>query len=126
MVVFPISAMIFILSAVFANFANGDGKFWAPPYVGLVNNVTSIASLISLGLLFTIPSIAGAIKEALKAKPFVNAGPEGIVGAVTQPGALAWQIGQFWISHNQMGKIAKSIKAQQEGGGESHGATGAG
>lgn len=82
--VFPIAAAMFMLSAIFMKFANDASaaagalsrdttSVWTPPFVGLgpLNNTTSIMSIVSLGILFAIPTVAGSIKEALKAKPAV-------------------------------------------------------
>jgi hypothetical protein len=74
--VFPIAAALFMLSQVFQELSKTStppgtidtSRIWAPPFVGISTSTTAIASLISLGLLFAIPSIAGSVKEALKAK----------------------------------------------------------
>lgn len=74
--VFPIGGAMFMLSAVFTQFTRDPSalpqqSIWAPPYtsIGFVNNTTSIASIIALGILFAIPQVAGSVKESLKAKP---------------------------------------------------------
>jgi len=41
-----------------------------------------MGGVIGLGILFAIPSVAGSIKEALKAKPMVQAGPSAILGPI--------------------------------------------
>jgi hypothetical protein len=91
--VFPVAAVMFMLANVFAEFANKENvNIWLPPYTGLFSNTTAMSALISLGLLFTIPSIAGSIKEALKAKPAVNAGPSAIFGPVGSAGGQGFQL----------------------------------
>lgn len=71
--VFPIGAAMFMLSNVFTHFANEtNGTIWAPPFAPLSGNATQLSAIIALGILFAIPQAAGAIKEALKAKPLVN------------------------------------------------------
>ncbi len=69
--VFPVGAVMFMLSNVFTHFANDatGGKIWAPPYAPISGSSQQIASIVSLGVLFAIPTVAGSIKEALKAKP---------------------------------------------------------
>ena len=55
-----------------------------------------MAGIIGLGILFAIPSVAGSIKEALKAKPMVQAGPSAVIGpvggAVGQGMQVAYQL----------------------------------
>lgn len=71
LIVFPVGAVMFMLSNVFTHFANdaSGGSLWAPPYAPLSGSMQQVASLVSLGVLFAIPTVAGSIKEALKAKP---------------------------------------------------------
>ncbi len=69
--VFPIGGAMFMLADVFVHISNtGTGSMWSPPYSVITTNpsINQVASLISLGLLFAIPSVAGSVKEALKAK----------------------------------------------------------
>lgn len=92
--VFPVGGAMFMLSSIFTHFANnatapgtGDATaLWAPPYVSLATNMTSLSSLVSLGILFAIPQVAGSIKEALKAKP--------VIGMPNAGGGLA-NMGQY-------------------------------
>ncbi len=84
--VFPVGAAMFMLSNVFTHFANQTtGTIWAPPYAPLSGNATQLSAIIALGVLFAIPQAAGAIKEALKAKPVVGgSGPgNGMANAAT-------------------------------------------
>lgn len=76
--VFPIGGAMFMLSAIFTQFTRDPSvlpqqSIWTPPYtsIGFVNNTTSIASIVALGILFAIPQVAGSVKESLKAKPAV-------------------------------------------------------
>jgi hypothetical protein len=111
--VFPVGAAMFMLANVFVTFANSAGgeKLWTPPYMGLLNNTTAIGALIAIGILFTIPSIAGQIKEALKAKPVAGGGGGGAFGQVT---SSAMQIYQFWQSKEQMKSLSKLAGATQQ------------
>ena len=100
-VVFPVGAAIFMLANVFANLSNQSGSLWTPPFTPLFSaSVTSITALLSIAILFAIPSIAGGIKESLKAKPFVDAGVGGVVGAFGAPVNIAMQGFHFWQSHS--------------------------
>jgi hypothetical protein len=124
-VVFPIGAMIFMLSAIFANMANQNngglgmqGSLWTPPFTPLLgSNAGSIAALLALGVLFTIPTIAGSIKEALKPKPFISAGPESIVGGLSQPAGVAFQVYQFYHQMEQTKLLREAITKQKSDGG---------
>jgi len=116
LIVFPIGAGAFMLSAMFANMANNpNAQLWTPPFATLVPSSTrSIAALVAIGILFAIPTIAGGIKEALKAKPFLAAGPEGIVGSFGQPVNLAMQGYQMWVSHRSMEAFSKMAGGKTE------------
>jgi hypothetical protein len=104
LIVFPIGAVIFMLSGYFAALANsGGGALWVPPFTPLLgSNSGSISALISIGILFTIPTIAGQIKEALKPKPFLSSGVEGITGSLAHPAGLLMQGYQLVIAHRTM------------------------
>jgi len=109
-IAFPVGAAIFMLSAIFANISNqGGGSLWTPPYTPLVSSsVTAVSALVSISLLFTIPSIVGQIKEALKSKPFVSAGPGAIVapiGGVVQTGMST--LSQFYYGQQVLGGLFK-------------------
>jgi hypothetical protein len=108
--VFAVGATMFMLANVFATFANNPGqKLWTPPYMGLMSNVTSLGALIGLGILFSIPSIAGQIKEALKAKSVMGAGGggQGLVGF----GATAAQYGfQYWMGKRNLEAQTRSMQ----------------
>lgn len=90
--VFPITAAMLMIGTVltrfdptFPGFAGQTSKLWTPPLLS-GGGTSGILGLIGLGLLSTIPNIANSIKEALKAKPAVNAGPGTILGPAVQGG----------------------------------------
>ncbi len=110
--VFPIGSLMFMLSAVFIKFSDSQTAIWSPPFSSLFGyNLTSISSWIAMGIMFAIPSVTNSIQDMLKAKPLLSAGPEGMVGAISQPTMIGWQIGQFLMQHNQMAGLAKQIGA---------------
>ena len=82
-VVFPITAVLLLLGTVVSSMAYGQGKpLWTPP--GLSgSSADMISGIISLGFVFIIPSIAGAIKEALKAKPLMPSGTSSLFQPIT-------------------------------------------
>lgn len=84
--VFPVGGAMFMLSALFAQFAAADTAqgIWKPPFTVLGGNNIAVSSLLSLGILFAIPSVAGSIKEALKAKPVMPMMDFGGAGGATQ------------------------------------------
>lgn len=101
--VFPIGAVIFMLSNMFARISLLPGSLLALPYVMFgSSSVSQISALLAVGILFSIPSVAGGIRESLKAKPFVSAGPEGVVGALSQPANLIMQGYHMWTSHKTL------------------------
>jgi hypothetical protein len=106
--VFPIATTMFLLANVFANFANGQetgvatNQLWITPYTSFIHNTTSIAALIALGMIFTIPTIAGQVKEMLKAKAPIAAGPGAIIGPFGSAAGQAFQLGY-------QGSMIKSI-----------------
>lgn len=80
--VFPITAIFIMIGNIMTNYDTlSSQKLWGPPFLNPGGN-HGMAGIIGLGLLFTIPNIAGAVKEALKAKAVVNAGPSAIIGPV--------------------------------------------
>jgi hypothetical protein len=69
--VFPIAAVLFMLSSVFSTIAlKANGSMWAPPYLitGTTGNPGTIGALFAIGILMATPGICGSVKEALKAK----------------------------------------------------------
>ena len=113
LLIFPVATVIFMLASVFINLSNSTTQsIWAPPFTGLVNNSTSLGSLIALGLLFTIPSIGKSITDLLKAKPLVQGGGlGGVAGTFAGPTQIGMQLFQFWTSHNQMQQMQKIVGA---------------
>jgi hypothetical protein len=82
LIVFPITAGILMLSKILASeYSMFSGqRLWGAPMLN-PSGTEGLTGVIALGLLFTIPNIAGSIKEALKAKTPVQAGP----GAIFSP-----------------------------------------
>ncbi|MEK7212095.1 MAG: hypothetical protein AAB686_00265, partial [Patescibacteria group bacterium] len=79
LVVFPITALMLVLGSLLTSFT--DTQLWTPPLLsGWSGQGQGIVGIIGLGIIMSIPSIAGSIKEALKAKPAIPAGPGAIVG----------------------------------------------
>jgi hypothetical protein len=95
--VFPISAVMIMLAMMMATIAdnsNTAAAIWTPPLATLPGgSVRSISALFSIGLLATIPSIVASIKEAIKTKPFVNAGPGAILGPIGSGAGQLVQLG---------------------------------
>lgn len=121
LLVFPIGAAVFMLAAVFINFANqGAGSIWVPPFTSLVpSSGSAIGALLAIGILFALPNIANQVKEALKPKPFLSAGPETIIGQFAQPVSLALQGWNLWHSYNTTKILSERLPKEVTGGGSS-------
>jgi hypothetical protein len=101
--VFPAGAVMFLIANVFMNLSDSSTPLWHPPYTSLfVYNTTSTGTLVSLGILFAIPSVGKMIQDALKAKPSAIGGVEGIGGIFGAPIQTAMQAYQFYTSHETM------------------------
>jgi hypothetical protein len=98
--VFPVTAAILMIGTIFTRFDPAypglqglpAGKLWTPPLLS-GGGQTAIVGIIGLGLMFAIPGIANAIKEALKAKAAVNAGPGAIFGPIGSGAGQVMQLG---------------------------------
>lgn len=103
--VFPITAGMLLIGTVLTK--SNVNNIWTPPLLGAAGETTrGIVGLIGLGVLLTIPSVANAVKEALKTKG-APVGFGGAIGAVSTVGGLAVQYG--------MGKIQmRSLIQNQE------------
>ncbi len=119
LIAFPITVFMLILGNIlYQNF--GKGLLWVPPLlpqptnlpvVGQVGGVGGLAlSLITLGIILSIPTIVDSIKEALKAKAAVPGG----VGAVFGP--IGGGVGQLF----QYGYQASFIKSAFRSGPGGH------
>ncbi|MFC1646959.1 hypothetical protein ACFL1A_01615 [Patescibacteria group bacterium] len=127
--VFPVAGVMFMLANVFTEFATAEGlvgdAMWKAPYVGLINNNTAIASIVALGLIATIPTVCGSIKEKLKAAPLVNAGPGAIVGPMGQGAGQIFQLGyQGMFIKSALHKPPGSTPVQRQMGGGAEGIKG--
>lgn len=110
-IVFPIGAIMFMLSGVFIQISDTAANLWHPPFTGfLATNATSMGALLALGVLFSIPNVCGSIKEALKAKPFMEAGLGSVTGVLGQPMGVLMQLGQFAFSARNMQLMREQVK----------------
>lgn len=83
---FPITIIVFFMSTLISGSGN-IGKLWTPPGLGGSADGNTIAGLISLGLVMSIPSLVNGFKQVLKA-PAVPGG----VGAITAPFGSVYQV----------------------------------
>jgi len=90
LVVFPITAAMMLVGTMLTQ--ENAGRIWTPPLLSSEGS-KGITGLIGLGILMTIPSIAGGIKEALKAKAPVEAGLGAILGPIGGGAGQIMQIG---------------------------------
>lgn len=113
--VFPITSVMLLIGLILSAIASNSGtnNFWVPP--GLTGEQSGGASgIIGLGIALTIPSIANAVKEALKSKPAIQAGPGPIFTPVGTLGGLAMQGLSFQY---YLRPVADAIKRRVGGGG---------
>ena len=106
--VFPITAAMILIGTLLTR--ENAGKMWVPPMLSGTGD--GVSGLIGLGILMTIPSVAGSIKEALKAKAPVEAG----LGAILGP--VGGGIGQVMQLGYQASFISSAFRHQPGGRGE--------
>lgn len=117
-IVFPVATVLFLLANVFIQFSNGTATIWNPPYARLWSqSVTSIGTLIAIGIMFSIPTIVGQVQELFKAKPMISAGPEALGSTLSQPAGMAMQLYQFYVSKRTM-EAFQSLGGKKSGGHE--------
>jgi hypothetical protein len=81
--IFPAASVMFILANVFMN-PPSNTPLWSPPYTVLFSSTTvGIGTVVSLGLLFAIPTVGKMIQDALKTKEGAGIGLGNIGGAFT-------------------------------------------
>ena len=84
--VFPITAIMLLIGSIIVRYGYGGGaRLWGPPMLNPGGN-EGMLGIIGLGVLFAIPSVCGALKEAMKAKSAIGGGAGGAVGFATQAG----------------------------------------
>lgn len=106
LVVFPLTVFFLMIANVITQYI-GDETLWTPPLlpqaitlpvVGTVGGTGGIAEvLIVLGIVMTIPNVVNSIKEGMKAKQLVDAGPGVIFGPLARGAGSAMQ-GAYQIS----------------------------
>lgn len=103
LIVFPITAVLLMVSALLTSQANAN-RLWAPPLLSTGGGTFGLPGFIGLGMLLVIPNIIGSIQKAMKAEAFIPGG----VGAVFGPlGAGAGQL--FQLSY-QYSFISSAIR----------------
>ncbi|MCX6791734.1 MAG: hypothetical protein NT149_01720, partial [Candidatus Gottesmanbacteria bacterium] len=90
--VFPVTAAMLMVGTMLAKFNNNTARVWTPPLLSS-GGTSGWIGIIGLGILFAIPGIANSIKEALKAKAPVNAGPGAIFGPIGSGAGQVFQLG---------------------------------
>lgn len=104
-IVFPVTASLLVLGGII-NDNIGTEHIWTPPLIPTGSD--SLAKvLIGLGLILTIPTIVGSIKEAIKVKPVLQAGPGAVFGPIMTGGQTAMQL---WYQGSFIGQTLKRGK----------------
>lgn len=95
--VFPLTSALLVLSSLLTAAAYKNPNLWVAPGIGTTQGAGA-SGIIGLAMALTIPTIVNSIKEALKAKPPIQAGltpimqPVGMIaGGVSQLSTLAYQ-----------------------------------
>ncbi|MBI4065076.1 hypothetical protein HY409_01775 [Candidatus Gottesmanbacteria bacterium] len=101
LIVFPITAFMILIGNILM--ASNLPAIWTPPLLGTGGQ--GAVALIGLGILMVIPGVVNGIKESMKAKPPIGAGP----GAVMAPISGVWQIGQGALSQFYYGAQLKHM-----------------
>lgn len=83
--VFPITMGVLLLAQLLSQITS-TSQIWKPP--GLAGSVggavgSGVTGLVALGLVFTIPNIVAAVKEALKVKPMIPTGAGAVMSPIT-------------------------------------------
>lgn len=132
--VFPITAIMILIGTYLAQYdtviMGGENlidtvkgsiegtRIWTPPLLSSAGSTTKgITGLIALGVLMTIPTVAGSIKEALKAKPPVNVG----IGSAFAPVGQTFQatstgLSSFYYGRSFMQMLPFFKKGDQQSG----------
>jgi len=111
--VFPITAVMILIGSIMTKYTTEGTKLWGPPMLNPTGN-EGMASIIALGVLFAIPSVAGSLKEALKAKAPVGMGIGGAFGFAQSAGQQMIQYGmQKSYYEKSLRQAEESSKAQE-------------
>ncbi len=97
--------------------ANIRTPLWSPPIL-FPGGLYGATGVIGLGMLLAIPKIVGSLKEALKAKPVMQAFGGGVgesLGTVSQLLSIAFYVRQLLGK-----KVAEQLVPKQSGGGSGH------
>lgn len=78
--VYPVTAGMLLIGTILTQDLVVDKPIWVPPLLSGGEGVRGMVGLIGLGVILTIPGVVGSIKEALKAKAPIAAGPGAVFG----------------------------------------------
>jgi hypothetical protein len=110
LMVFPITVFMLMLGNAITQQFVSEGSLWVPPLLPQGVGLGGLAqTLISLGIVLTIPNIANSLKEALKAKSAVPSGMDVIGGQMKTAFPLALQVGGMWWQHKSLSQALAPI-----------------
>lgn len=112
LIVFPLTAFMLLIGYILMR--SSLVLVWTPPLLGTGGGGT--AGIIGLGILMAIPGVVNSIKEGMKAKPLLSAGPGAIfapVAGVAQSGLSISQ--QFFYGQQAGSQILGWIRGKKSG-----------
>lgn len=111
--VFPITIGMLMVGMVLAR-QNASNIWTPPPLAGEGATTEGVTGLIALGILLTIPSVANAVKEALKAKSPLPSALGAVTGMVSAPISMLVQGYHLYTSHETMKAYQEQVGLLKE------------
>jgi hypothetical protein len=107
---FPIAAIMIMIGSIMAKYTTSGARLWGPPLLS-PGGSQGMIGIISLGILFAIPSVVGSLKEALKAKAAVGMGMGGIISAGSTAGQ---QVFTYYLGKRQLENQMRGMQKFQD------------
>lgn len=106
---FPITAGMLLIGTYMTQLDSAT-PIWTPPFLSITGGggTHAISGLIGLGVLMTIPSVINSVREALKAQPAINAGPNAIIGP------MAGGLGQLFNLYYQYSFVTSAKRHKED------------
>jgi hypothetical protein len=108
--VFPITVLMMLIGTILVKNSTPGVKLWGPPMLNPGGN-EGMAGIIAMGVLLSIPSVVGSLKEALKAKAPVSMGAGGILSVGSAAGQ---QFFNYYLGKRQLENQLKGMQKFQD------------
>ena len=113
LIVFPVTTGMLMIGSILASLA-GTQNLWTPPGLGGSGLQAGVSGIIGLGIAFSIPTVANAIKELLKAKPIVPGGTGAVFAPITSVyGTAMGGVSQLYYLQSLRGMLPKWLGGGQ-------------